>query len=282
MAPRLLASTSVARTRAVIKAAFNDARKRRLIDWDPWDAVATIPLKDVDAVDPDMVMTTAQVRELAAVCATGNPQWESFILLMGFCGLRPSEAIGLRISDFSYVGTRVDPVTSRASHSAVSGQFLDEGQSGRRSLKGRGRKARRTIPIPTQIVPPVADHLRTIRRRRSSGARIFNNSAGNAVNLNNFYRDVWYPARGQVFPAKEPLHSVTPHDLRHTAITAWLNAGVPLKTAQSWSGHKTLSVLLDTYVGVMHQDEIIARQRFEQLIDHTEYQNPAGPSHHDS
>ena len=42
---------------------------------------------------------------------------------------------------------------------------------------------------------------------------------------------------------------VRTHGLRHSAITAWLNSGVLPKTAQEWSGHNRLSVVLDTYVG---------------------------------
>ena len=30
---------------------------------------------------------------------------------------------------------------------------------------------------------------------------------------------------------------------------------MPLKVAQAWSGHKTLSVLLDAYYGVMQHDD---------------------------
>ncbi len=56
-------------------------------------------------------------------------------------------------------------------------------------------------------------------------------------------------------------------DLRHAAITPWLNSGVPLKVAQTWSGHKTLSVLLDTYYGVMQHDEHVAYQRVEDALD---------------
>jgi hypothetical protein len=45
------------------------------------------------------------------------------------------------------------------------------------------------------------------------------------------------------------------------------NSGVPLKVAQTWSGHKALSVLLDTYLGVMHHDAHVAYQRVEQALD---------------
>jgi len=69
-----------------------------------------------------------------------------------------------------------------------------------------------------------------------------------------------------MFPPSSPLRQVRRHDLRHSAITAWLNAGVPLKTVQAWSGHKTASVVLDTYLGVMRGDEALGRQRFEAAI----------------
>lgn len=45
-----------------------------------------------------------------------------------------------------------------------------------------------------------------------------------------------------------------------------LNAGVPLKTAQAWSGHRTASVLLDTCLGVMHGDEDVAIARYEATL----------------
>ena len=47
----------------------------------------------------------------------------------------------------------------------------------------------------------------------------------------------------------------------------WLNTGVLLKTAQRWSGHKTASVLLDTYLGVMRDDAAISLTRIERALD---------------
>lgn len=44
---------------------------------------------------------------------------------------------------------------------------------------------------------------------------------------------------------------------------------MPLKTAQAWSGHRTVSVLLDTYLGVIRGDEAVAMARFEALLNPT-------------
>ena len=63
------------------------------------------------------------------------------------------------------------------------------------------------------------------------GGVVFINTQGGRIDLSNFQRDVWNPARDAIFPRSSPLQNVRLHDLRHAAITGWLNAGVPLKTA---------------------------------------------------
>jgi len=99
---------------------------------------------------------------------------------------------------------------------------------------------------------------------------VFPNTDGGRIDLSNFSRDVWNDARQDVFPAGSPLRNVRRHDLRHSAITAWLNAGVPIKTAQVWSGHRTASTLFDTYLGVMRHDEALGRARIEQAFGSTD------------
>jgi hypothetical protein len=46
-----------------------------------------------------------------------------------------------------------------------------------------------------------------------------------------------------------------------------LNSGVLLKTAQRWSGHRTASVLLDTYLGVMRDDAVVSLARVEAALE---------------
>jgi integrase len=97
-------------------------------------------------------------------------------------------------------------------------------------------------------------------------ATVFTNTVGQQINDSNFRRDVWTKAKQAVFEQDDPLRRVRRHDLRHSAVTTWLNAGVPLKTAQRWSGHRTVSVLLDTYLGVMRGDEALAIERLQAAL----------------
>ena len=262
---RQLAATSLARTRAVVRAAFTYAHKRRLIEWDPWAPVQAPSLRDRDKVDPDLVMAPHQIRALAKACADIDPRYELFVLIQGMCGLRPGEAVELRRRDFGYRDGQPVSVMARGTHTVVSARFLAPGESRRRPLKGRGERFVRTVPLPPELVPFVERHLAQFVPARAD-AYAFTTPTGRRLNMSNFQRSVWGPAREAVFEENDPLRRVRRHDLRHAAITSWLNAGVPLKTAQAWSGHKTASVLLDTYLGVMRGDEDLAVERFQAFL----------------
>ena len=119
--------------------------------------------------------------------------------------------------------------------------------------------------MPVELATCMAQHLAQFVAPEAD-ALVFTTPNGRRINLSNFHRDVWKQAREDAFPPGSPLRRVRRHDLRHSAITAWLNAGVPLKTAQAWSGHRTASVLLDTYLGVMNGDEEVALARYEAAL----------------
>lgn len=260
---RPLADSSLRRTRAVVRGVFSSAQRRRLIDWDPWTAVETEPARDHEQVDPDLVMDLRQVFELAKACGQLVRAAEPFVLTQGLCAPRPGEAVELRRRDVDLVDGHL---TVRGTHSEVPSRFFAEGESRQRPMKGRGAHARRRVPLPAVLVEVLREHLAG-EVGDGPDALLFTTPSGAQLNLSNFHRDVWQHARTEVFPAGNPLRAIRRHDLRHSAITAWLNAGVPLKTVQSWSGHKTASVVLDTYLGVMRGDETLGKARFEAALN---------------
>lgn len=191
------------------------------------------------------------------------------MLIQGICGLRPGEAIELRRRDIDIKADGRATVTAGGTRAHVPDRYLMEGESRRRPLKGRGERARRTIPLPAELVPVLQRQLAEFTPAPRH-AYLFTTPAGARLNLSNFQRDVWGPAREGVFEQGDPLRGVRRHDLRHAAITAWLNAGVPLKIAQAWSGHKSASVLLNTYLGVIAGDEDVALARYEAYLQRKE------------
>ena len=61
---------------------------------------------------------------------------------------------------------------------------------------------------------------------------------GGWVSLSNWRRSVHWT---------ETSRGRRPHDLRHTAATAWLSAGVDVKTVQAWLGHASAELTLNLY-----------------------------------
>lgn len=258
--PRELSKSSTNRTRMIVRRVFVSARQRRLIEWDPWEAIEAEPMRDHDQADPDLVMDITQVRALARECGVRHPRYEAFVLIQGLCGLRPGEALDVRRRDLD-LDSPSPSITLRGSYSAVASHFFTGDETRRRPLKGRGSRASRSVPLPAELVALLRPHV-IAYVADGRDALVFTNASGGRISLSNFGRDVWSRARQTLFSEDDPLRSVRRHDLRHSAITAWLNAGVPLKTAQLWSGHKTASVLLNTYLGVLRGDESLARERW--------------------
>ncbi|MGL5825318.1 MAG: hypothetical protein ACRCYU_10955, partial [Nocardioides sp.] len=76
------------------------------------------------------------------------------------------------------------------------------------------------------------------------------------------YRRVWDRARRIALTAEQEgsLLARRPYDLRHAAVSTWLNAGVsPMRVAE-WAGH-SVDVLLKTYAKCVdgHEDADLVR-----------------------
>ena len=53
-----------------------------------------------------------------------------------------------------------------------------------------------------------------------------------------------------------------PYDLRHAAVSLWLNAGVPATQVAQWAGH-SVHVLLKVYASCIDGQDEAARKRIE-------------------
>lgn len=62
------------------------------------------------------------------------------------------------------------------------------------------------------------------------------------------------------------LPSIRFHDIRHTAATLLIGAGVPVKVVSEWLGHANIGITLDTYTHVMPAQEHAASEVMASLI----------------
>lgn len=270
-----------ARTVAVLRACWSQAVARGLIERDPWPAVKTMrktrragkvvkATAGVQAVSADIVLSPAQVWQLAEACATVSDRsgvYRAYIATMGLCGLRPGEAAGLQIRDIELPDNDgIGWVTVRRTLRPVSERWLLDGEDCEHGpLKGRGSDDERRVPIPTALVSVLRAHLEDHRRGASLDSPAFVSVGGSPIDPSRFKRDVWCKAVSSLWPTG-PLSSLRRHDLRHAACSMWLQAGVALKLACQWSGHATLSVFLDVYQGVMPSDEETGVARVEAFL----------------
>ena len=101
------------------------------------------------------------------------------------------------------------------------------------------------MPIPPELVVLLRDHLD--RFGADERGRLFRSRYGNVVAASTYSR-VWEQARVLALPpdrARSPL-AARPYDLRHAAVSLWLNAGVPATDVAERAGH-SVDVLLRVY-----------------------------------
>jgi integrase len=78
---------------------------------------------------------------------------------------------------------------------------------------------------------------------------------------------VWHKAREKALSeaqAASPL-AKRPYDLRHAAVSLWLNAGVPATQVAEWAGH-SVNVLPKVYAKCLDGQDEVARRRVEAAL----------------
>lgn len=225
---------SVRHHRATLRRALADAYRDRLVD------------RNVAALAEGPKLNKAERRWLKASEARriieearDERYWPLWVLILT-TGLRVSEALGLAWSDIDLPNASIK----------VRRQLVRlNGEWGRGKLKTR--QSRRDI----ELVPQAVEAL-TEQRRRQDAERgdypqpidglVFTTQTGQPVHSTNVLPS-WYQTLRRL-----GLPRVTTHDLRHSAASMMLAAGVPLPVIAATLGHSSIRVTADLYshVGV--------------------------------
>ena len=154
----------------------------------------------------------------------------------------------------------------------------------RRGLKHRSPKATRLVPVAPQLAELLDRHIelfppiggRLFVTRRGPGGR-YVPSLGKPLR-STAYTKVWRAARDRALTsaqAESPL-ARRPYDLRHAAVSTWLNAGVPATQVAAWAGH-SVQVLLRIYAKCIDGQDEAARRRIEGALASQSETEPAPP-----
>ncbi|SDJ78022.1 tyrosine-type recombinase/integrase [Streptomyces indicus] len=224
------------------------------------------------AVDPRVVANPEQVRALLhAVSYVGGYRRARGRRLVGlfacmyFGAFRPAEAVALREADLKLPELGWGVALLNRTRPTAGKRWTDTGEThDDRGLKNRPTEEVRPVPIPPQLVTILRDHLKTFGT--APDGRLFTNERGGLVGSSTYYR-VWQEARVLALPpvaVASPLAS-RPYDLRHSALSTWLNAGVDATEVAQRAGN-SVEVLLGRYAKCIDGRQEIANRKIEELL----------------
>ncbi len=214
---------------AALDVALTDAVSDALIEYNPLDRVKR-PARGRGGRAAEMrALTDEQVTELLE--HTADHRHDAVVRTYLLTGMRRAEVLGLRWSD---VDLDARTITVR--------QQLDDDSEAADVKTAAGE---RTLDIGDELADLLLAHgtAETVRLSALGHSRsdlVFTNKNGDAIGLRSFHR--WYAPRAAAANADTGLHA-----LRHTAISRWLMAGIPITVVAEWAGHSSAETTLRLY-----------------------------------
>lgn len=201
------------------------------------------------------VLTRAEVEATAALLVHPG---DSLLRFMAYTGLRAGEVAGLQIADFNPLhGT----VQVRRTVQRIAGE-------GWVATSPKTKRSARTVPLlSTALHEDMKAFLEAHPRRAEPEAPLWpgRKPGTHAVDFNrrldpsNFLRWYFRPAlKEQGLPETFRLH-----DLRHTAASLWLEAGIPPYKVSRWLGHSNIAVTDSIYSHLYPSDYADDRAAFD-------------------
>ena len=198
-----------------------------------------------------MVNADQARRFLAAVGELGprGARMVAFLGCMYYAALRPEEATDLqRANLIGLPDHEWGEMLLTNSQPRSGSRWTDDGSvRQRRELNYRAEGEIRPVPIHPELVTLLRNHLKEYGTGTGPGGRVFSLPQGGIL-TDRAYLAVFHKARAAPFTEAETASLIArrPYDLRHAAVSTWLNAGVAPAQIAEWAGH-TVDVLLRAY-----------------------------------
>jgi integrase len=234
--------STIQRMKAVLSGIFNFALAEEIIHRSP---VFKIKTPRVDARDGHPLTAQEAQKLLGAI----EPHFYPLVFIMVTTGLRWSEAAGLEVKHFDPLKMPPSLTVEQSLHSNARGKVIEATKS---------RAANRVIPLSQTQVDAINKHLEDTNRSISDiHSPLFTSPNGESLDYSNFRERYWTKAVHQA-----GLDHVTIRDLRMTAATNLINAGVDLKTVTTLMGHEDIKTTLRHYTqaktaNLVHASEVL-------------------------
>ncbi|GAA2015382.1 tyrosine-type recombinase/integrase [Brevibacterium samyangense] len=225
--------TTVTRNLGILRSILADAVDDRIIPNNPAEGIKNLPTRGEGR---QTFLTHEQLHALANAAEDRR----ALILTLGYCGLRWGEATALRVRDVNLVKNRL-----RIERNAV--------EVGSRIVEGTPKNhERRSVPFPAFLRPVLAEAMKD----KLPDALVFPGPAGDYLRRPKNERSWWVKACEEARSGDDSFpEGLTRHDLRHTAASLAISAGVNIKALQRMLGHSSASLTLDRY-GHLFPDDL--------------------------
>jgi len=190
-------------------------------------------LKALTLSDRPMEETVLGPTELQRLVSATVPEWRCGVMLLAYGGLRIGEMLGVTWDDIELDAARV---LVRRQLAGDTGTLRDT----------KTRAGRRFVPLR----PSMVKALREWKLGCPKGALglVNPNRDGGPMNHFNFRSRVFRPAL-----RRAGLRRVRVHDLRHSAASIWLAAGVDIAEVSRALGHASPLVTMSVYAHWVEQ-----------------------------
>jgi integrase len=237
------------RRRKILHAALEYAVELELLDKNPMPALKWTPPKTTHGIDRRRVANPIQVRTLlhAVGQQRGGRRLVAFFGCLYYAALRPEEAISLAKHNLSLPTRGWGELHVERAEPYAGKEWTDSGRNrDQRPLKRRARGEVRVVPCPPPLTALLHAHIQEFGVQPDG--RLFVGERNDDELPTMTIGRVWRRARQAAFTVEVAASTLvkTPYDLRHAAVSTWLNGGVPPTMVAEWAGH-SVEVLLRIY-----------------------------------
>ncbi|SNR96695.1 tyrosine-type recombinase/integrase [Actinomadura mexicana] len=238
---------------------FRAAMEDGIVDRNPTKASSVKPPR---VAKKKIVSWTLDQVESAAVALGDN----ALMVYLGVgAGLRQGEIFGLAVDDLDFLGNRVIHV--RRQVRLVENQLVFSLPNGDKE---------RDVPLPNSLALRASAHIAgnspvevTLPWKTPDGpphtARLLVARSSGRPHHGSVFNYTWHLVRRSIGVPETPENGM--HVLRHTAASAWLAAGVDVRTVAEYLGHADPGFTLRTYAHLMPDAADRARLAMDQFFD---------------
>jgi integrase len=259
------AANTITRKRAVFHNALGYAVERGLLPANPAGTVPWHAPRAAAAVSPQAVASPAQVQAILAQVALIRRDLVAFFACLYYAALRPEEAVALRAGHLTLPACGRGSMILTGACPRTAAAWTGNGRPHEpRGLKHRPDGAIRIIPIPPILVCLLRQHIR--ESGTAPDGRLFRGTRGGPLS-ESVYGRVWRAARQAALgPALAPTGLARrPYDLRHAALSLWLNASAAPAEVAARAG-TSVHVLESVYTHCISGQQDAISQRIEDAL----------------